>query len=261
MQIQKEKTNEFTSIKKIYAVMSGKGGVGKSSVTSLIAISLRNQGYKVGILDADITGPSIPKVFGINSKRASSNGQGIIPVETSTGIKVISINLLIEEEDKPVVWRGPLIGGTVKQFYTDVNWGELDYLLIDMPPGTGDVPLTIMQSLPVDGLIIVSSPQDLVKLIVTKSINMAKTMNVPIIGIVENMSYFVCPHCNEKVNVFGESKVDTISKETGIPLIAKMPIDPDFVSLCDEGKIEIYDKYNIDFNEDFSTRIKEIIGG
>jgi len=261
MPIQKEKTNEFTNIKKVYAVMSGKGGVGKSSITSLIAVSLKNQGYKVGILDADITGPSIPKVFGINNKRASSNGEGIIPVETSTGIKVISINLLIEEEEKPVVWRGPLIGGTVKQFYTDVNWGELDYLLIDMPPGTGDVPLTIMQSLPVDGLIIVSSPQDLVKLIVTKSINMAKTMNVPILGIVENMSYFICPHCNEKLNVFGESKVESISKEMEIPLIAKMPIDPDFVALCDEGKIELYNKYNLDFNENFSNKIKEIIGG
>lgn len=261
MQIQKEKTNEFTSIKKIYAVMSGKGGVGKSSITSLIAISLKNQGYKVGILDADITGPSIPKVFGINNKRASSNGEGIIPVETSTGIKVISINLLLEDEERPVVWRGPIISGTVKQFYTEVNWGELDYLLIDMPPGTGDVPLTIMQSLPVDGLIIVSSPQDLVKLIVTKSINMAKSMDVPILGIVENMSYFVCPHCNEKLNVFGESKAEAISEEMGIPLIAKVPIDPDFVSLCDEGKIELYDKYNLNFNEDFSNRFKEIIQG
>lgn len=261
MHIEVEKTNEFTDIKKIVAVMSGKGGVGKSSVTSLMAIALKSQGYKVGILDADITGPSIPKVFGINNKRAVSDGNGIIPVETATGIKVMSINLLIEQEDKPVVWRGPLIGGTVKQFYTDVTWGELDYLLIDMPPGTGDVPLTIMQSLPIDGIIVVSSPQDLVKLIVTKSINMAKSMNKPILGIVENMSYFICPHCNEPLNVFGESRVEAISEEMGIELIAKMPIDSDFVSLCDEGKIELYEKYNKDFKEDFSKKINQTLGG
>jgi len=261
MNIQKEKTNELTNIKNVIAIMSGKGGVGKSSVTSLIAVSLKNKGYKVGILDADITGPSIPKVFGINKKRASSIEDGIIPVKTATGIEVMSINLLIEQEDSPVVWRGPLVANTVKQFYTDVIWGDLDYLLIDLPPGTGDVPLTIMQSLPVDGIIVVSSPQDLVKLIVTKSVNMAKMMDVTILGIIENMSYFICPDCNKKLNVFGGSKVEATAKEMGIQLIAKIPIDPEFVSLCDEGKIELYGKINYKLEENLSKSIEEIMGG
>ncbi|SHH22992.1 Mrp/NBP35 family ATP-binding protein [Tepidibacter thalassicus] len=261
MEFQKEKTNDLTDIKKIIAVMSGKGGVGKSSVTSLIAVALRNKGYNVGILDADITGPSIPKVFGINKKRAESDGMHIYPVTTSTGIKVMSINLLIEKEDSPVVWRGPIIANSVKQFYTDTAWGELDYLLIDLPPGTGDVPLTIMQSLPVDGIVVVTSPQDLVSLIVKKSINMAKMMNTPIVGIVENMSYFECPDCNKKFNIFGKSNIEEIAKNMDIDVIAKLPIDPQFVELCDEGRIELYEKINLDFEENFSKKISEKIGG
>ncbi|SHK37901.1 Mrp/NBP35 family ATP-binding protein [Tepidibacter formicigenes] len=261
MEFQKEKTNDLTNIKKIIAVMSGKGGVGKSSVTSLMAVALRNKGYNVGILDADITGPSIPKVFGINAKRAESDGTHIYPVTTATGIKVISLNLLIEKEDSPVIWRGPIIANSVKQFYTDTAWGDLDYLLIDLPPGTGDVPLTIMQSLPVDGIVVVTSPQDLVSLIVTKSINMAKMMNTPILGIVENMSYFECPDCNKKINIFGKSNIEEIAKDMDIDVIAKLPIDPQFVELCDEGRVELYEKINLDFEESFSKKISEKIGG
>ncbi|WP_099188809.1 Mrp/NBP35 family ATP-binding protein [Tepidibacter mesophilus] len=261
MEIQKEKTNDLTSIKKVIAVMSGKGGVGKSSVTSLMAVSLKNKGYNVGILDADITGPSIPKVFGVNSKRADSDGTHIYPVSTTTGIKVMSINLLIEKEESPVIWRGPVIANSVKQFYTDTAWGELDYLLIDLPPGTGDVPLTIMQSLPVDGIVVVTSPQDLVSLIVTKSINMAKMMNTPILGIVENMSYFECPDCNKKINIFGKSNIEEIAQNLDIDVIAKLPIDPQFVELCDEGKVELYEKINLTFEDIFSKKIEEKIGG
>lgn len=261
MQIQKEKPQEGTTIKKIVAIMSGKGGVGKSSVTSLMAVSLQNKGYKVGILDADITGPSIPKVFGINGKRAVSIGEVIQPVETVTGIKVMSINLMIGKEDDPVIWRGPLIASIVKQFYTDVAWGELDYLLIDLPPGTGDVPLTIMQSLPVDGMVVVSSPQDLVQLIVKKSVNMAKMMNIPIYGLVENMSYFECPDCNKKHYIFGESKIEEIAENMGIDVLEKLPINPEFVSLCDEGRVEIFGKTYFGLCENFAKKLEEKIGG
>ena len=261
MEIQKEKTNEFTNIKKVVAIMSGKGGVGKSSVTSLMGVALKNKGYKIGILDADITGPSIPKIFGVNKKRAMGNGNEIIPVETISGIKVMSINLLLEQEDAPVVWRGPLIANMVKQFYTDVHWGELDYLLIDLPPGTGDVPLTIMQSLEIDGIIVVSTPQDLAKLIVTKSINMAKMMEIPILGVIENMSYFQCPDCNKRHSVFGKNGIEDMVKEMNVSLISKIPIDPELVSLCDEGKIELYEKVNYTFQENFSMQIENAIGG
>ncbi|SHK03029.1 Chromosome partitioning ATPase, Mrp family, contains Fe-S cluster [Caminicella sporogenes DSM 14501] len=261
MNFTKEKPNELSNIKKIVAVMSGKGGVGKSSVTSLLAISLRDKGYNVGILDADITGPSIPKIFGINGKRATGNDKGLNPVVTTSGIKVISLNLLVEQEDDPVVWRGPIISGTVKQFFTDVNWGDIDYLLIDLPPGTGDVPLTIMQSLPLDGIVIVSSPQDLVKLIVKKSVNMAKMMNVPILGIVENMSYFECPDCGKKINIFGKSKIEEVSKEMNIDVIAKLPIDQEFVELCDEGRIELYGKIKFDLMEKLSLKLTEKMEG
>lgn len=240
--IEKEKPKESTNIKNVIAVMSGKGGVGKSSVTSLIAASLTKKGHSVGILDADITGPSIPKIFGINRERALSDENGIYPVKTKSGIAVMSLNLMIENEENPVVWRGPLIAGAVKQFYTDVLWGELDYLLIDLPPGTGDVPLTIMQSFPVDGIIIVSSPQDLVKLIVTKSAKMAKMLSTPIIGVVENMSYFECPDCHKRYQIFGNSKVEEMASELSIEVLARLPIDPEFVSLCDAGKIEDYNK-------------------
>lgn len=259
--IEKEKANDKSNIKKVIAIMSGKGGVGKSSVTSLIATALKEKGNKVGIMDADITGPSIPKLFGINKKRAAGNDEGIIPVTTHTGIKVISLNLLIDKEDSPVIWRGPLISNMVKQFFTDVNWGDLDYLLIDLPPGTGDVSLTIMQSLPIDGIIVVSSPQDLVKLIVKKSVNMAKMMNTPIYGIVENMSYFECPECGKKINIFGKSRVEEIADEMEINVIANIPIDPSFVELCDEGKVELYGKINYSLINDLSSNVMKMIGG
>lgn len=260
MEFKKEKANENSNLKNIIAVMSGKGGVGKSSVTSLIAMTLRNQGYNVGILDADITGPSIPKVFGINGKRASGTKDAVEPVETVTGIKVISINLLVDNEESPVVWRGPVIANTVKQFLTEVNWGELDYLLIDLPPGTGDVPLTIMQSFELDGIVIVSSPQDLVKLIVKKSMNMAGMLSIPILGLVENMSYLRCPDCNKRINLFGEIKVPEIAKETGVDLVAQIPIDPKFVELSDEGKVELYLKHNYEFADEFGKEIKNMVG-
>lgn len=242
---EKEKTNQFSDIKKVIAVMSGKGGVGKSSVTALTAISLSQKGYTVGILDADITGPSIPKIFGLNSGRAGADENGIYPETTRSGMKVMSINLLLEQKDKPVVWRGPLLANTVKQFFSGVVWGDLDYLLIDLPPGTGDVPLTIMQSIPLDGIIVVSAPQELVQLIVAKSVNMAKMLDVPILGIVENMSYLECPDCHKKINVFGKSKIDDIAKETGLQVMAKIPIDPDLARMCDEGLIEDYEKIKI----------------
>lgn len=259
--IQKEQTNEHSNIKNIIAVMSGKGGVGKSSVTSLMAVTLREAGYQVGIMDADITGPSIPKMFGINKKRSFGTDKGVEPIETSTGIKVISVNLLLEDEAAPVVWRGPAIANSVKQFYTEVNWGELDYLLIDLPPGTGDVPLTIMQSFDVDGAVIVSSPQDLVGMIVKKSINMTKMLKVPVLGLVENMSYYQCLDCKKKIHIFGESKVPQVAEEMGLDIIAEIPIDPEFVKLCDEGKVELYGKINYAFQLDFSNRVLEKVGG
>lgn len=241
--LEKLTFNMYSSIEKTIAIMSGKGGVGKSSVTSLIAVGLQKKGYKVGILDADITGPSIPRIFGINNRKAEVAEIGMYPEATASGIQIISINLFLDKQETPVIWRGPLLANMVKQFYTDVVWGDLDYLLIDLPPGTGDVPLTLMQSVPLDGLIIVSSPQDLVKMIVDKSINMARILGVPILGLVENMSYFECPKCKEKTNVFGESRIEEIAKDMNIKIIAKLPIDPILAKLCDEGKIESYDKY------------------
>ena len=255
MVFEKEKTNEFSNIKKIIAIMSGKGGVGKSSVTSLLGVSLRKKGYDVGILDADMGGSSIPKIFGINNEKSNISSRGIDPVSTSTGIKVMSLGFLLDKSDSPVIWRGPLISRTIKQFYTDVVWGDLDYLLIDLPPGTGDVPLTIMQSLPVNGIIVVSSPQDLVKIIVKKSVDMAKKMNVPVLGIVENMSYYLCPDCRKKVNIFGESNAEKAAKEMGIELITQVPIDPKLAQLCDEGKIEIYDEMNHLLTDSFADKV------
>lgn len=239
-----EKSN---SIKKIIAVTSGKGGVGKSFVTSLVSVNLSRQGYKVGILDADITGPSIPKIFGINKQRANMVGSKIQPVITENGIKIMSLNLLLEEETQPVIWRGPLVGNTAKQFYEDTDWGELDYLVIDMPPGTSDVTLTVMQSVPVDNTIIVTSPQDLVSLMVRKSIIMTEKMGVPIIGMVENMSYALCPECNERINIFGESKAEKVAEEMNIKLIAKLPLDSEMTKLCDSGEIEQYSAEKLDF--------------
>ena len=239
------KANELSKIKKVVAVVSGKGGVGKSLVTSMLAVRTRQKGFRVGILDADITGPSIPKIFGIN-KMAEGSQYGIYPVKSRNNIDVMSINLLLEKSDDPVIWRGPVIAGTVKQFWTDVIWGELDVLYIDMPPGTGDVPLTVFQSIPLDGIIIVTSPQDLVSLIVKKAYNMAKTMNIPILGIVENMSYAVCPDCGKKINIFGESKISTVADDLNIKLLGRLPIDKEVAKLCDDGEFERFSKDYID---------------
>lgn len=218
--------NKYSHIKKIIGVVSGKGGVGKSLVTSMLACSMKNKGYKVGILDADITGPSIPKMFGIN-KKAGGNQYGMLPVESENGIDVMSVNLLVDNDTDPVVWRGPIIAGVVQQFYSEVIWEDVDYLFVDMPPGTGDVPLTVFQSLPIDGIIIVSSPQELVSMIVGKAVNMAKLMNVPILGIIENMSYVACPDCGRKIYLYGESKIDIVADGYGIDVIGQMPINPE----------------------------------
>ncbi|MDD4699537.1 MAG: Mrp/NBP35 family ATP-binding protein [Oscillospiraceae bacterium] len=232
-----EKLNDKSHVKHVIGVVSGKGGVGKSMVAAMLAVLLNRKGYKVGIMDADITGPSIPKMFGIN-KRAVSTPDGVLPEETANGIKIMSINLLLDQPDAPVVWRGPVIGGAVKQFWTDVVWGDLDYMFIDMPPGTGDVPLTVYQSIPIDGVVIVTSPQDLVSLIVKKAYNMAVMMNIPVIGIVENMSYVKCPDCGIELNIFGESHISEICNELQVMVLGKMPIDPQLSSLCDDGKFE-----------------------
>ncbi len=234
------KQNEYSDIKKIYAVVSGKGGVGKSSVTAMLATAVQSMGKQTAILDADITGPSIPKMFGING-RAEADASGIIPAVTKTGIRLMSVNLLLESQDAPVIWRGPVISGVIQQFFTDVAWGDVDFMFVDMPPGTGDVPLTVFQSLKVDGIIVVTTPQDLVGLIVSKAINMANMMNVPVVGLVENMSYFTCPNCNEKHYIFGESKTEEVAAKFGIPVLAKLPIDTKTPALADKGAIELAD--------------------
>ena len=223
---------------KVYGIVSGKGGVGKSMVTSQLAVALRREGYRTAILDADITGPSIPKAFGIHD-RAMGTENALIPSESKTGIQVMSINLLLENETDPVIWRGPVISGVVQQFWTDVLW-NCDYLFVDMPPGTGDVPLTVFQSLPVDGIVVVASPQELVSMIVAKAVNMAEMMKVPMLGIVENMSYIVCPDCGKHINVFGDSHVDEVAAKHHLPVLAKCPIDPQLAALSDAGMIETY---------------------
>lgn len=235
--IPKEELHPMSSVKKVIAVMSGKGGVGKSLITSLLAVLANKKGNKTAIMDADITGPSIPKSFGLHDKAFGSE-VGIFPVVTDKGIDVMSLNLLVDNETDPVIWRGPVISGTVSQFWTEVVWDGIDYMFIDMPPGTGDVPLTVLQSFPVDGIIIVTSPQELVSMIVEKAVKMAEIMEIPIVGIVENMSYFVCPDCGKQHNIFGESHVDDIAAEYGIKAVAKLPIDPSAAGLCDKGKIE-----------------------
>lgn len=240
-----EQPNQLSSIKKVIGVVSGKGGVGKSTVTSLLAVLLNRKGYKTAILDADITGPSIPKAFGIKEK-AVGNNLGLYPVQSKTEIDVMSLNLLLENETDPVVWRGPVIAGTVKQFWTDVIWEDEDFLFIDMPPGTGDVPLTVFQTIPVDGIIVVTSPQQLVSMIVEKALNMANLMNIPVIGLVENYSYIECPDCKKKLNVFGESRIDEVSKEHGVPVLAKMPIDTILASNVDKGLIELFNEKYLD---------------
>lgn len=231
--------NPLNQIRRTIAVVSGKGGVGKSMVTALLATYLQRTGrYRVGILDADITGPSIPRLFGADHYKPNATEAGIFPVRSHSDIQIMSINLLLDQPDSPVVWRGPILANTVKQFWSDVIWGDLDFMFLDMPPGTGDVPLTVFQSLPLDGIIIVTSPQDLVAMIVKKAVNMARMMNIPIIGLVENMSHAVCPHCGEVIRLFGESKTEAIAADWGVPYLGSLPIDPDLSRLCDEGHIE-----------------------
>ena len=235
-----QKPHELSRIKKVIGVCSGKGGVGKSMVTALLAVLAQRRGMKVGILDADITGPSIPKAFGLKEKAAGSD-QGIFPVRTASGIDVMSLNLLLENESDPVVWRGPVIAGAVGQFWTDVIWGEKDVLFIDMPPGTGDVMLTVCQSIPVDGLVLVTTPQELVGMIVEKALKMANLMNIPVLGLVENMSYITCPDCGRKYELFGKSRKDDIAKQYNIPLTAGLPIDPKLAGSVDKGLLELFE--------------------
>ncbi len=235
-----EAPNKLSNIKKVIGIVSGKGGVGKSLVTGLMAVLSQRAGYKTAVLDADITGPSIPKMFGIKEK-AQGSELGIFPVQSKTGIEIMSLNLLVKNETDPVVWRGPVIAGTVKQFWTDVVWNDVDFMFVDMPPGTGDVPLTVFQSVPVDGIIVVASPQELVSMIVKKALNMAKLMNIPVLGLVENMSYLECPDCKKKISVFGESHIDETAKETGTEVLAKLPINPKLASACDAGMVELFE--------------------
>lgn len=256
----REKPHELSRIKKVIGVVSGKGGVGKSLVTSLLAVTMSRRAYRTAILDADVTGPSIPKVFGINQK-ATGSDLGIFPAKSKTGIEIMSINLLLEKDTDPVVWRGPIIAGTVKQFWTDVIWGDIDYMFIDLPPGTGDVPLTVFQSIPVDGIIIVTSPQELVAMIVAKAVKMAQMMNIPIIGIVENMAYFKCPDCTKEYQLFGNSHVEQIAKKYGLQVLAKLPLDPLFATACDQGTIELFagdwlDKLADTLEEDGGKKMK-----
>ncbi len=245
-QDMREPANPFSHVNKVIAVVSGKGGVGKSMVTASLARIMREQGFSVGILDADITGPSIPKMYGIH-ETAKGSDEGIFPSVAKDGTKVMSVNLLLEHESDPVIWRGPIIAGVVKQFWTDVMWGELDYLFVDMPPGTGDVPLTVFQSLPVDGIVIVTSPQDLVQMIVDKACSMARQMNIPVLGIVENYSYLVCPDCGQKISVFGESHIEETARELGVPVLGKMPIDPKLAESVEEERFyEADNQYLVD---------------
>mgnify|MGYP001002650771 FL=1 len=229
--------HEGSHIKKVIAVVSGKGGVGKSLVTSLMAVNAQRRGFKAAVLDADITGPSIPKVFGING-RAQATENALFPCKSKGGVSVMSLNLLTDNETDPVIWRGPVIAGAVTQFWTDVIWGDVDYMFVDMPPGTGDVPLTVFQQLPIEGIIVVTSPQELVSMIVAKALNMARLMRIPVLGIVENMSYVKCPDCGKQIKVFGESHIDEIAAENGIEVLGKIPMIPEIAALCDAGNIE-----------------------
>ena len=250
-----EKLNQYSKVGKVIGVISGKGGVGKSLVSSLLAVELSRRDEAVAILDADITGPSIPKAFGLDGLCEAAPLGGIAPMETKTGIEVMSINLLLEDTSSPVVWRGPVIAGTVKQFWTDVVWGSVDTMGIDCPPGTGDVPLTVFQSIPLDGIVIVTSPQELVSMIVSKAVNMAKLMNIPILGIVENMSYVKCPDCGKEIKVFGESGVDAVAEKFGIPVLAKIPLDSRLAALCDKGMIELFEN---DYITKLADKVTEI---
>ena len=233
-----EPANRLSDVKHVIGIVSGKGGVGKSLVTSMLSVLSQRRGNKTAILDADVTGPSIPKIFNLKGEVTGCD-DGMFPLQTKTGIEVMSVNLLLNDEKMPVVWRGPIIAGTVKQFWTDVVWGDVDFMYVDMPPGTGDVPLTVFQSLPLDGIIIVTSPQELVSMIVAKAVNMAKMMNIPVLGIVENMSYIKCPDCGKEISIFGESHTKEAADEFGLDLLARIPLDPKIASLCDKGMLEL----------------------
>ncbi len=246
-----EPLNPHSKVKKVIGIISGKGGVGKSLVTGMLASLFSRKGHSTAIMDADITGPSIPKMFGVGG-RAMGGPEGIIPANSRNEIKIMSVNLLLENPSDPVIWRGPVIAGVVKQFWTDVVWGDIDYMFVDMPPGTGDVPLTVFQSIPLDGVVIVSSPQDLVAMIVNKAVSMANMMNIPIVGVVENMSYVECPDCGKQIFLYGNSHIDSICEENGIPLLGRIPISPDITHLCDMGLIE-------DFTGDFLDYAAEAI--
>ena len=252
--VPKDAANKNSNVAHIVAVVSGKGGVGKSLTTSMLAVHLSRQGYRVGILDADVTGPSIPKSFGMYDSVEGDGEGNMLPPMTSTGIKIMSVNLMLEDETRPVVWRGSLIAGTVRQFWTDTAWGDLDYLLVDCPPGTGDVPLTVFQSLPIDGAVIVASPQELVGMIVKKAANMADMMNIPVLGLVENMSYIKCPDCGKEIKIFGESHIEEIADEFGYELLARVPIDPEVASYVDKGWIELV---KCDYLESAALRVAE----
>ena len=252
----REKPHNLSQIKKVIGVVSGKGGVGKSLVTSMLAVTMNRLGYRSAILDADITGPSIPKAFGI-SQKATADDNGLYPVASKKGVQVMSLNLLLENETDPVVWRGPVIGGTVKQFWTDVIWGDVDFMFVDMPPGTGDVPLTVFQSLPVDGIVVVTSPQELVSMIVEKAVKMAELMNIPVLGLVENLSYFTCPDNGKNYAIFGESHIDEIAKSHQIPVLAQLPIDPRIANACDRGDIESLD---VDWFDLAGKKLSEMLG-
>ena len=251
-----EKLNEFSTVRHVIGVVSGKGGVGKSLVTSLMAVTLNRKGLHTAILDADITGPSIPKAFGI-TKKAVGNELGILPARSETGIEMISINMLRKNDTAPVVWRAPMITGTVKQFWTDVLWNNIDYMFVDMPPGTGDIPLTVFQSIPLDGIIVVASPQELVGMIVEKAVKMAELMKIPVLGVVENMSYFQCPDCGKRHSVFGDSKIDEIAAKYNTKVLAKLPIDPDLAAKVDAGKVEMFEG---DYMDEAADKILENCG-
>lgn len=240
-----EAPHELSNIKRVIGVVSGKGGVGKTMVTSMLAVSMQRLGHKTAILDADVTGPSIPRAFGLKGKATGSEG-GILPVKSKTGISIMSVNLLLENDTDPVVWRGPILAGTVKQFWTDVIWDEVDYMFVDLPPGTGDVPLTVFQSIPLDGIVIVTSPQELVGMIVEKAVNMAAMMNIPVLALVENLSYFSCPDCGKPHSIFGDSHVDEIAARHGIGTISKLPINPKLAAATDAGSIELFDDGSLD---------------
>ncbi|MBP3436882.1 MAG: Mrp/NBP35 family ATP-binding protein [Clostridia bacterium] len=252
--------NSESRVKHVIGVVSGKGGVGKSMVASMLAVAMQRRGYQAAILDADITGPSIPRSFGISDAEVSGTEAGMIPPKSKTGIEIMSVNLLIDEEAKPVVWRGPVIAGVVKQFWSDVVWNDVDYMFVDMPPGTGDVPLTVFQSLPLDGIIIVGTPQELVSMIVEKAVNMAKLMNIRIFGMIENMSYLVCPDCGERISIYGETGMNRLALSQGLPVLERLPIDTKLANMCDTGTIELmqeeYMQHAADVLEDLEKQAK-----